>query len=155
MAWTQADVDAINARRGAKLPAHVPTPRNKWDVVTDAKTTEKKSKYRNVRTMIGGESFDSKREADYWLVLKAREQLGEIQLLRRQVRYDLNCPDETEPRHDLAMSRTVAHYVADYVYYDLTDGREHVVDAKGHRTREYQLKKKWLELQDGIVIEEV
>jgi hypothetical protein len=35
------------------------------------------------------------------------------------------------------------------------NGVTHVVDAKGHRTREYQLKKKWLELQTGIVIQEV
>jgi len=135
-AWTQADVDAINARRGAKLPAHVPP-------------VEKQSKYRNVRTMIGGEVFDSKREADYWMLLKAREDLGEIIGLRRQQPFPLWAPSYTS-----VGSIQVSSYVADFTFFD-TEGRRHVLDAKGHRTREYQLKKKWLELQDGIVIEEV
>jgi hypothetical protein len=47
----------------------------------------------------------------------------------------------------------VSSYVADYVYVE--QGKRHVVDAKGKRTQMYALKKKWLFLQDGIVIEEV
>ena len=136
MAWTQADVDAVNARRGAKLPAHI------------RPSEPAKSKYRNVRTMIGGETFDSKKEADYWLILKAREALGEIERLRRQVPFPLYCPDIHAPNEN----REVSSYVADFVY---VDSRMHVVDAKGMRTRTYLLKKKWLELQCGIVIEEI
>lgn len=134
--WTQEDVDRVNARRGAKLPAHT------------RPSEQAKSKYRNVRTMIGSEVFDSKKEADYWLILKAREALNEIEGLRRQVPFSLYCPDIFAPHEN----REVSSYVADFVY---SDGRMHVVDAKGMRTRMYLLKKKWLELQCGIVIEEV
>jgi hypothetical protein len=31
----------------------------------------------------------------------------------------------------------------------------HVIDAKGVRTQLYRLKRKWLELQTGIVVQEV
>ena len=131
--WTQADVDAINAKRGAAMPAHRPP----------------KSKYRNVRTVIDGEKFDSKREANYWLLLKAREKAGEISSLKRQVEFPLYCA-----AGDRGIQ--VAVYVADFWYLD-SGGKcaLHVVDAKGHRTQVYELKKKWLFLQQGISIEEV
>lgn len=112
----------------------------------NAGVKSKPSKYRNVKTRVAGELFDSKREAAYWQGLKAREHNGEITYLRRQVCFPLLCPVE-----DRAVM--VAFYVADFVYDE--HGKRHVVDAKGKRTAMYQLKKKWLELQDGIVIEEV
>ena len=46
----------------------------------------------------------------------------------------------------------VASYIADFCY--LENGVRHVVDAKGHRTPTYKLKR-WLRLQDGITVEEV
>jgi hypothetical protein len=134
--WTQEDVDRIRKQHGVMMPANVPKPQ--------------KSKYRNVRTTIGTQVFDSKREADYWLLLKARVELGEIDRLERQVAFDLRCKAHNQPGVEL----TVAVYVADFCYFDKSENL-HVVDAKGKRTREYALKAKWLELQDGIVIEEV
>jgi hypothetical protein len=109
----------------------------------------KPAKYRNVKCVADGQTFDSRREADYWLLLKAREQLGEITGLRRQVRFPLCCQDSLKP--DLTF--VVCFYVADFVYE--ANGIQHVIDAKGVRTRMYQLKKKWLELQTGTVIQEV
>ena len=108
-----------------------------------------RSKYRNVRTMVGGEVFDSNREAQQWVLLTARVQLGEISGLQRQVPFALWAPSNASTSHV-----QVSTYIADFTYYD-RDGRRHVVDAKGKRTQMYALKKKWLELQDGIVIEEV
>jgi hypothetical protein len=99
-----------------------------------------------VRTRVGNLVFDSKREAAYWQGLLARQQAGEISMLRRQVCFPLLCPVEDR-------SVMVAFYVADFVYEE--QGKRHVVDAKGHRTAMYKLKAKWLALQDGIVIEEV
>jgi hypothetical protein len=58
------------------------------------------------------------------------------------------------PTTDRQSYNVVSFYIADFVYQD-AKGRTHVVDAKGKRTAVYQLKKKWLELQEGIVIEEV
>lgn len=111
-----------------------------------------RSKYRNVKTVIDGQTFDSRREADYYRLLKAREQLGEIKNLARQVEYELYAPVTFRDGPEEWV--TVAVYIADFVY-TTPDGVIHVVDAKGHRTREYQLKKKWLELQSNIHIQEV
>ncbi len=130
--WTMADIERLNAKRGATMPAHVPT----------------KSKYRNVKTMVGTEKFDSKREAQYWAELKLREKAGDISNLRRQQPLDLCCP--TTPNQSVVVSQ----YIADFVYQD-RDFKTHVVDAKGKRTQMYTLKKKWLELQSGVIIEEV
>src|SRR5262245_29463006 len=105
------------------------------------------SKYRNVKVRVGGELFDSQREADYWLGLQARAVAGEITALKRQVRFPLLCPVE-----DRAVM--VSSYIADFTFTD-ERGVRHVVDAKGVKTALYRLKAKWLYLQDGIQIEEV
>lgn len=138
MPWTQEDVDRHNAKLGAKMPAHMPAPQ--------------KSKYKNVRTNIGGEVFDSKREAEYWLLLKARVEQGEISSLQRQVKFPLYAPVIWGHGPDEWVE--VSSYVADYVYRDKANN-QHVVDAKGKKTQMYLLKKKWLELQDDVKIEEV
>jgi len=107
------------------------------------------SKYRNVQTVADGLKFDSKREADYWMGLRLRERAGEITELQRQVDLPLTCPSKEKD----GTATVVAHFRADYIY--LENGITHVVDAKGKRTRMYDLKKKWLFLQSGIEIEEV
>lgn len=139
-----------------------------WQDVTQADITRrmlkqqpKPSKYRNVRYETQGEKFDSKHESEIWLGLKAREAAKEIEGLQRQMRFSLYCPDLTPP--DCAPSNTqVAEYVADFTFRtrDPQTGLLtvlHVLDAKSKATRTavYKLKKKWLELQDGIIIEEV
>ena len=121
--------------------------------VRDRRVPVKPSKYRNVKVTIGSDVFDSKREAAHWQGLKAREHNGEISDLKRQVKFPLLCPVHNPPFGDVGTVAHVAYYVADFVYYE--HGKRHVVDAKGRRTQMYLLKKKWLELQDGIVIEEV
>ncbi len=110
----------------------------------------KKSKFRNVKKRTAdGHVFDSGREADYWIGLKALESCGEISELRRQVPFPLYCADNASK----GFAVQVSDYLADFTYQEA--GKLHVVDAKGHRTAVYKLKKKWLELQDGIIIEEV
>jgi hypothetical protein len=159
-AWkdlTAADIEARNARIGVSVgdPRAVGSGQTGKTVVTEGwsadppKMPPKTSKYRNVRTKIGVEVFDSAREARYWLVLKAREKAGEINDLRRQVAYELYCPSA-----DGTGERQVSLYRADFIYHD-PDGTLHVLDSKGKKTREYSLKKKWMELQNAILIEEV
>jgi hypothetical protein len=49
-------------------------------------------------------------------------------------------------------------YIADFQFYDVTDGKIHVVDAKGMKTEVYKIKKKlFLHKMKGsnIVFEEV
>lgn len=109
----------------------------------------KQSKYRNVRVEVDGLSFDSKREANQWLRLKARELAGEIRNLRRQVIFPLLAPVASSP----GVNVEVARYVADFCFEEVSDGRLCVVDAKGVKTALFKLKAKWLELQSGIVVE--
>lgn len=130
---------------------------------------EKPSKYHNRKTTITdpktGEliTFDSKKEADYYLELLARERAGEVFKIERQVRIQIQEPftDCTGVKH-----RAIT-YTADFVYYErinfttMNDGyilsediKVHVVDVKGLKTDVYKLKKKLLAYQ-GIVIEEV
>lgn len=115
----------------------------------------KPSKYRNVKTVIDGERFDSAKEANCYAALLARLKRGEVRELRRQVPFDL-----LAPMKDRVGYAVVSQYVADFVYEEHDHGWGGVTwslvveDAKGHRTAIYQLKKKWLFLQTGIVIRE-
>ena len=127
-----------------------------YEGVTVADLTRKAakpSKYRNVKVVVDGMTFDSKREAQYWRELQLRERAGEISKLSRQAAFDLRAPS-----HDLGRDFVVvAWYFADFVYFDAKNVR-HVVDVKGGsatKTAIYRLKKRWLFLQDGIDIEEV
>ena len=60
---------------------------------------------------IDGITFDSRREADRYLVLKSMEEDGAIEDLRRQVRYELIPAFDVDGKH----YRPV-YYVADFVY---------------------------------------
>lgn len=101
------------------------------------------------------ERFQSKREAKRFLVLKILERAGQISHLRRQVRYHLRCPVP-----GAIVPPSVTTYTSDFEYVLCCDGLwgaigEHIVeDCKGFRERMYLLKKKWLYLQEGIVIYE-
>ena len=117
-------------------------------------TEPKPSKYRNVRVSVQGQKFDSQREADQFLALRAREAGGEISQLRCQVQFDLECPIYSTRTGALIQCATVSRYVADFTWRDRDDVL-HVADAKGVRTKEYRLKAKWMNLQFGIVVEEL
>lgn len=123
--------------------------------VRDRRSVQKPSKYRNVKTRIGDEVFDSKREAARWQELKALEHAGQIRSLRRQVRHPLYCP----VIYQGAWSQ-VAEYVSDFDYEEATGSpviwQCVVEDVKGGKvTQLYALKRKWLELQTGVSIREV
>lgn len=137
-----------------------------WEQVTQQdvnrrqlKAAPKPSKYRNVRYETGGEKFDSKHEADVWLGLKTREAAGEIRFLTRQHKFPLYCPYLRITPAKPELRTQVSEYIADFTFLDgpIEAGTLHVIDAKSKATRTavYKLKKKWLELQDGIIIEEI
>lgn len=106
-----------------------------------------RSKYRAKKTCVDGITFDSKREADRYLVLKSMEEDGTIGDLRRQVRYELVPAFDVDGRH----YRPV-YYVADFVYRK--NGREVIEDVKGMRTDVYRLKSKLFARRYGKVIKE-
>lgn len=101
------------------------------------------SKYHARKTVVDGITFDSRREASRYEVLKGMESRGEIKDLRLQVRYELI------PKH--GKNRAV-FYIADFVY--VQDGEEVVEDCKGYRTEIYKLKKKIFEWRYGKEIKE-
>jgi hypothetical protein len=152
----------MDLRSPAKCPGREVSSRYKgWEGVTMADVTkkalyrgkhkDKPSKYHNVKKVVEGQKFDSAKEADCYLNLLLRLRAGEIRGLACQVPFDLLAPDP----HGGAV--VVATYVADFVFEEQIAPdlwRKVVMDAKGHRTALYLLKRKWLELQTGIIITE-
>lgn len=106
-----------------------------------------RSKYRAKKTVVDGITFDSRKEADRYLVLKGMEDDGTIEGLRRQVRYELVPAFDVDGRH----YRPV-YYVADFVYVE--NGKEVVEDVKGMRTDVYRLKSKLFARRYGMNIKE-
>lgn len=106
-----------------------------------------RSKYHAKKTTVDGITFDSRREADRYLVLKGMEDDGAIEDLRRQVRYELVPAFDVDGKH----YRPV-YYVADFVYVE--DGKEVVEDVKGMRTDVYRLKSKLFARRYGMSIRE-
>lgn len=105
------------------------------------------SKYHAKKTVVDGITFDSRKEADRYLVLKGMEDDGSIEDLRRQVRYELIPAFDVDGKH----YRPV-YYVADFVYRE--DDREVVEDVKGVRTDVYKLKSKLFARRYGMNIKE-
>lgn len=105
------------------------------------------NKYHAKKTVVDGMTFDSSREADRYLVLKSMEKDGDIEDLRRQVRYELVPAFDVDGKH----YRPV-FYVADFVY--VKDGKTVVEDVKGMKTDVYRLKSKLFARRYGLNIME-
>lgn len=118
------------------------------------------TKYKNKKTTVFGIPFDSKREAERYLILRTLERQGVIKDLRLQVRFEL-IPEQREPdtigkRGGVKKGKVIERacdYVADFVYVD-NQGNEVVEDAKGVRTKEYRIKKKLMLWVHKIKIKE-
>ena len=94
-----------------------------------------------------GITFDSKHEAERYLVLRADEIAGRISELRCQVPFELIPPQ----LHGKWRATT---YIADFTYMD-SEGQFVVEDAKGFKTEVYRIKKKLMLLKHGVVVREV
>jgi len=106
------------------------------------------SKYRNVKTVVDGITFDSKREADRYCELKLLQRAGRITDLRLQV------PFELQPAFTVNGKKVrPIHYIADFMYKE--NGVYVVEDVKGQRTKEYMLKRKMYAYKYGQEIKEV
>ena len=95
------------------------------------KKTYNKFKNHRVKNILG--SFDSKLEYKHFLLLKAREQKGEITTLKRQVRIKLGNSRKCK-----------VYYVADFVFYDNIEKVWVVMDSKGKPTDTFKVKYKWV-----------
>lgn len=115
-----------------------------------AAKTAKPSKYRAVKTVVGGIRFASKREARRYNELLVLARTGHIKQLRLQPAFELS-----------AGGTVLGHYLADFEY--LAPVKDAPVnlwvkvyeDAKGFRTPLFRWKKKHVEAQYGITIREV
>lgn len=102
------------------------------------------SKYRNKRTIVDGIKFASKAEANRYGVLKILEKGGKIVHLKLQPRYPF-----------LINGVKVCSYVGDFEYFDKDLQRWVLEDVKGHRTRDYVIKKNLMKACFGRDITEV
>jgi Protein of unknown function (DUF1064). len=99
-------------------------------------------KYGNQPTEIGAHKFASKREAKRYAVLASMQEQGEITNLRLQKRYPI-----------VVNGKKVCVYVGDFEYQ--SGGMVIVEDAKGVKTSVYKLKRKLMQIVNGIEIREV
>lgn len=98
----------------------------------------KRAKYGNVRTVVGGLSFASKREANRFAELKLMERAGLVRDLQVQHRFKLE-----------VNGQLICSYVADFTYRDPSD-RLVTEDAKGVETDIFKLKRKLMRAVLGI-----
>lgn len=95
----------------------------------------KQSKYKNKKT----NGFDSKKEAEYFEMLKIREKAGLVTAIQCQVTFQLS----------------VCRYIADFVFLNLETKQWEVVDVKGMKTAVYRMKNKMMLNELSIKICEV
>lgn len=110
-----------------------------------------KRKYGNRKVTLDGHTFDSKREATRYGVLKMFEATGQITDLELQPRFEL-IPKQ---RRDDGKPERACEYVADFQYTDTATGQTVIEDAKGMRTRDYIVKRKLMLHVHGISVREV
>lgn len=107
------------------------------------------NKYGARKTTIDGITFDSKKEAERWCELKLLERVGQIEGLKRQVKFVL-IPTQ---KIDGKVAERECAYKADFCYYK--NGELVVEDTKGLRTDAYIIKRKLMLDIYGIRIREV
>ena len=101
------------------------------------------NKYRNIKTVVDGITFDSKKEAARYSDLRLLETAHHIMHL------------ETQPRFPLMINgKRVATYIGDFKYWSPSENEWIVEDVKSEATKTpvYRLKKKILEAQEPPVI---
>lgn len=121
-----------------EIPAHCRPTNLSPTQVSRKRPAATCSKYRNVKTVVGGERFDSKREARHHQELVLRMRAGQIRAVIRQVSIPL-------PSGKRRMR-------LDFVVIE-NDGRVRWLDSKGFATKEWLVKRDEVEAAYGIKIE--
>ena len=122
------------------------------------------SKYGNKKVEVDGIIFDSKKESNIYLDLKAKKASGEIKDFSMQVPFEL-IPNQKElktvfdkkgrPVNKEKVVELAVKYVADFVVYD-NDGEVTVVDAKGFKGNQaWIIKRKLLRHVHKLAIQTV
>ncbi len=121
----------------------------------------KVNKYHSQKTVAHGKEFDSSLEARRYSELLLLERAGEIKDLQTQVPFELipgaREPDKIGKRGGVKKGKVIERptvYIADFVYYD-KNGNKIVEDTKGHKTKDYKIKRKLMLYIHGIKIKEI
>ncbi|MBQ8399557.1 MAG: DUF1064 domain-containing protein [Clostridia bacterium] len=108
---------------------------------------KRESKYHARKcTLPTGETFDSVKERDRYLELCLLQKAGQIEELKRQVRFRL-IPGQDDERP--------VDYYADFMYTDCRTGETVVEDVKGFKTPEYIIKRKLMKYLLHIKVVEI
>ena len=126
-----------------------------------------RNKYHAKKCTIDGQTFDSKKEAKRYTLLKEKAEKGQIKSLQRQVKFILipeqREPDTIGPRGGIKKGKVLERecsYIADFVYLEkdpeaVTGWTTVVEDTKGFRTTDYKIKRKLMLYMNGIRIREI
>lgn len=101
-----------------------------------------RSKYGNKRQTIDGISFDSKKEADYYLHLKLMKKAGQIKDFKRQVSFDLFAWVDNNAMPN--QREKIGTHRVDFLVEN-TDGSQEVREVKGFATSLWDYKRKVFE----------
>lgn len=112
-----------------------------------------RSKYGNRKTTVDGITFASAKEARRYQELRLLEHANEIRAFVVQPRFPL-CVQRNGAL-TLMDAVEIGAYVADFSYVRVKDGVRCVEDVKGVKTALYKWKKKHVEAQYGVTIQEV
>ena len=114
---------------------------------------KKKPKYRNRKVSYDGYIFDSIRERDRYVELRALCDQEKIKDLKMQPKFWLKCGGiSVRIKSKGYPNGRRASYTADFAYED-TLGTLHVEDVKGMDTSESRLRRAMVEAEYGISIE--
>ncbi|MCM2293054.1 DUF1064 domain-containing protein [Allorhizobium sp. BGMRC 0089] len=115
-------------------------------MIEHGKKREKKrgNKFGAKRTTVDGITFDSKAEAAFYETLKLRQRAGEVENVEMQCPYALTIN-----------GALIATYRADFVFWDVLQGRRRVIDVKGVETPVFKIKRKLMLACHGLEIEVV
>ena len=118
------------------------------------------NKYHARKAVVDGITFDSRKEAERYMVLKEKAEKGQISGLQRQVKFIVipaqREPDQIGPRGGKKPGKLLERecaYIADFVYTE--NGQQVVEDTKGVRLPEYIIKRKLMLYTYGIKIKEI
>ena len=109
--------------------------------------SEKAAKYGNVKTVIDGIKFDSRKEATFYGKLKLMKRAGEILDFEMQPEFEYYVSFVANDRK----FGYIRKYIADFKVI-FPDGRTEIWDVKGVKTAIYKQKKKIIEKLYGIEI---
>ncbi len=112
------------------------------------------SKYKNKKTIVEGISFDSKREATYYLQYKVLEKFGKIKDLVLQERFPLVIDGKPVLiRSERYPNGRTASYRADFSFYDVEQRKKRILDCKGVDTDLSRLKRALVECIYSVTVE--